>query len=108
MKAFSTSVRFRGPAVPKPAKADLLSSFSAQRRFCDALHANDIAASDLRDQTTPMGDIHALQEPLLGSTAADSTHLGVHSVTCNGVKGTLTIFKDGGIRFKSLEVRHAG
>jgi hypothetical protein len=63
--------------------------------------ACDVAATDLRDQNIPMS-ARTLQEPLLGSsTAGDSTHV----VTCNGVKGTLTIFKDGGVSFKPLEVR---
>mgnify|MGYP001807081371 CR=1 FL=1 len=45
-----------------------------------------------------------LQEPLLGSSTAGDSN-STHVVTCNGVKGTLTIFKDGGVSFKPLEVR---
>jgi hypothetical protein len=45
-----------------------------------------------------------LQEPLLASSTAGDSN-STHVVTCNGVKGTFTIFKDGGVSFKSLEVR---
>lgn len=47
-------------------------------------------------------------EPLLAGTAADesmASSSSSSSVTCAGVPGTLTVYQDGGISFKPLEVR---
>lgn len=47
------------------------------------------------------------KEPLLAGTAADemASSSCSSSVTCAGVPGTLTVYHDGGISFKPLEVR---
>lgn len=51
----------------------------------------------------------ASREPLLaGTTAADdalASSSSSSSVTCAGVPGNLTVYHDGGISFKPLEVR---
>jgi hypothetical protein len=47
------------------------------------------------------------REPLLAGTAGDENLVGssASSVSCAGVPGTLTVYQDGGISFKALEVR---
>lgn len=94
MKAFQTSVRCRGPCAVAKA-SNQLTDPPLNYTFRDA--------ADLRDQNIPMS-ARTLQEPLLGSSTAGDSN-STHVVTCNGVKGTLTIFKDGGVSFKPLEVR---
>jgi hypothetical protein len=64
---------------------------------------SDVTVQSPRDQNSgSVGAMNAL-EPLLATAASDNT-ADSHTVSCNGVKGTLTIYLDGGVSFKTLEV----
>lgn len=69
--------------------------------------SSDVAAQQVRDQNSgaaPSMRPTGLQAPLLIAVNTAETSSS-HLVDCNGVKGTLTVYNDGGIHFKPLEVR---